>query len=98
MDATQLEKFDNQLRDLITSENYARVEQLRKDLRSLCSPKPATGELTNWKEKIEYYLLGMYANLMQFAHSNNQVIGTKNDYYITLEHLERALKFEIDRL
>lgn len=33
----------------------------------------------------------VYADLMRLAHNNNQVVGEKNDYYITLEQLENAL-------
>jgi hypothetical protein len=44
------------------------------------------------QEKVSYRLTAMYAYLMQFAHSNKQTTGEKNDYYVTLEQLEGALK------
>lgn len=45
-----------------------------------------------FEEKVAYRLTGMYADLMQFAQSNHQVVGEKNDYYITLQQLEGALQ------
>ena len=37
-------------------------------------------------------LIMIYTNAIELSHSNNQVIGEKLDYYITLEQLEGILK------
>jgi hypothetical protein len=47
--------------------------------------------MTPQEEQFALRVTAMYANLMQFAHSNNQTVGEKNDYYVTLEQLENAL-------
>lgn len=43
------------------------------------------------EEALAFRITAVYANLMRIAHSNNQTVGEKNDYYITLEQLEREL-------
>jgi len=34
--------------------------------------------------------LAVYARLSGLAHKNNQVVGEKNNYYVTLQQLEQA--------
>ena len=34
----------------------------------------------------------LYTKAIELARNTNQVVGEKNDYYITLEQLERLLK------
>lgn len=34
----------------------------------------------------------IYLNATEVSQKNNQTVGEKNDYYITLEQLERILK------
>ena len=34
----------------------------------------------------------IYSNAIALAQKNNQVVGRKNDYYITIEQLEYLLK------
>jgi hypothetical protein len=43
------------------------------------------------EETIAYRITEVYANLMRLAHNNNQTVGEKHDYYVTLEQLENAL-------
>jgi len=44
------------------------------------------------RESNVFQLAGLYGDVMQFAHSQKQVIGKKNDYYVTLEQFETLLK------
>jgi hypothetical protein len=34
--------------------------------------------------------LAIYARMVRLAQDNNQVVGEKNDYYVTVEQLEQA--------
>ena len=36
-------------------------------------------------------LMQIYTEVIKFAHSNNQVVGENNDFYITLEQLEAIM-------
>ena len=37
-----------------------------------------------------------YSKLIAIAHKHNQVVGEKNDYYVTLAQVERALCIPTD--
>ena len=44
------------------------------------------------KELLSTTLTQIYTKAILWARKNNQVVGEKNDYYITLEQLEEILK------
>lgn len=48
-------------------------------------------EITKQEEALAFRITAVYADLMQLAHANKQVVGEKNDYYVTLQQLENAL-------
>ena len=48
-------------------------------------------EISLQEEVLAFRITAVYAYLMHLAHVNNQVVGEKKNYYITLEQLENAL-------
>ena len=44
---------------------------------------------------ITFILMDIYSESSMWARKNNQVIGEKNDYYITLKQLMEFLKLRI---
>jgi hypothetical protein len=44
------------------------------------------------KKEIEEELILLYARAMTIAQQKQQVVGEKNDYYITLKQLEDQIK------
>ena len=44
---------------------------------------------------IDEILMDIQVKATQIARENNQVVGEKNDYYITLAELEEILKIEL---
>lgn len=47
--------------------------------------------ISDHEEALLYRVTEVFANCMRIAHQNKQCVGAKNDYYITLEQLEREL-------
>ena len=86
---TWKEEFDSDI--AYCKEHFNCVHRKSEDVRAFIDSL-LTAQATEMIEKLDYKLIDMYANLMQFAHSNNQVAGEKNNYYVTLEHLERSLQ------
>lgn len=37
-------------------------------------------------------MVQLYTDATNLAHENNQVVGEKNDYYVTLQQLEAIIK------
>lgn len=48
-------------------------------------------KITSQEEALAFRITAVYADLMQLAQQNNQTVGEKNDYYVTLQQLENAL-------
>lgn len=43
-------------------------------------------------------LIEIYTKAIEFARANNQVVGEKNNYYITLEQLEALIMVAQDKV
>jgi hypothetical protein len=50
------------------------------------------------KEEIEEELILLYARAMTIVQQKQQVVGEKNDYYVTLKQLESQIKRMFDEI
>lgn len=64
----------------------------KEQLKPISSEKMAVADaISDCEESLAFRITAVYGNIMQFSHQNNQIVGEKNDYYITLEQLEKFL-------
>lgn len=63
-----------------------------KELKPISAEQMAVADaISDCEKALAYRITAVYGNIMQFAHQNSQTVGEKNDYYITLEQLEKFL-------
>lgn len=47
--------------------------------------------ISDCEEALDHRIATVFGNILKFSHMNYQVIGEKNDYYVTLEQLHKFL-------
>jgi len=63
-----------------------------KQLKPISAEQMAVADaISDCEKALAYRITAVYANIMQFAHQNNQIVSEKNNYYVTLEQLEKFL-------
>lgn len=80
---------------LIAITNIDTEEELRESITNALktTAQKAKEEV---EEAVDYRIVGAYGDMMQFAQQNKQIVGPfiteKNEYYLTLEQIERFLQ------